>query len=184
MYQRYFPKCTVNEPIEPPVAFAHFFEGAIPKKCSECNNLFEGECLRAVDKTGYLHLDYGDCGISGPTDPVIFENRFITSKVYVPRKCSKCVFLKVDSISGFICTKDKEIWGAFARGLDWGSWSPDHIYLQLEPPKVTTRLLSELAFKNDKISFIKEYRRVNPELSMQEAVDDFKIFRNKIMEEE
>ena len=79
----------------------------------------------------YLNLDHGPCSKTGPTDPVMYEDSFIVSKVEIPRKCSKCVFLMVDSIYGFYCTQDKEKWGDFHRGLDWGAWEPDSIYLEL-----------------------------------------------------
>lgn len=130
MYHKYFPPCPVDGPIEPPVPFAHMFSiGAVPQKCSTCDCLFEGECTRYIR---YLHLDHGPCGIDGPTDPVIFENEFITPKVEVPRKCAECVHLScvhlsVPSLSRLCCTKDSDKWGDFHRGLDWGSWRPDRI---------------------------------------------------------
>ena len=72
--------------------------------------------------------------------------------------------------------KDKEKWGDYPRGFDWGSWKPEFIYIQLPPLKVTTRILSQHAYNNDLIAFIKEYRRINPEISIKEARFDFRHF--------
>lgn len=179
MHHRYFPTCPFDGPIEPPVPYGHMAShGAVPKKCSECQYLFEGECTRYIKEVGdYLHLDHGPCGIHGPTDPVVHEDRFIQSCVEIPRKCTTCVFLKVDRLFGFHCTKDAEKWGDFHRGLDWGTWKPDCVYLQLPSPKVTTKNLSLFAFQDDLISFIYEHRRVNPGVSIEEAKADFAHFR-------
>jgi hypothetical protein len=179
MHNKYYPACPVDGPIEPAVPFAHMISrGAVPNKCSSCQFLFEGECRRMPDR--YLHLDHGPCGVDGPTDPVFYENEFVMAKVSVPRKCTTCRFLNIDSIDGFHCGKDSEIWGDFHRGLDWGAWSPDRIYLELPAPKITTRVLSECAHQNDLIGFIKEHRRVNPGFSLEEAKTDFAFFRDKI----
>lgn len=124
----------------------------------------------------YLNLDHGFCGVPGPTDPVGYENRWMVAKVEVPRKCSTCHFLSVDDFRGFICRKDRQIWGAFPRSLDWGSWQPDAVYIELPFPKVTTRKLFLAAKDRDLIEFIKEYRRVNPGASMQEAREDYQVF--------
>jgi hypothetical protein len=64
------------------------------------------------------------------------------------------------------------------RGLDWGAWEPDSIYLELPFPKITTRDLSVHAKSGDLIKFIKEYRRVNPGLSIEEAKSDYRHFRD------
>jgi hypothetical protein len=128
----------------------------------------------------WMHLNHGPCGVHGPTDPAYFEDDFVTAKVSVPRKCLRCRFLKHDSIYGFHCTKDADIWGDFHRSLDWGAWSPNRIYFELPFPKITTRALSEFAYQDDLIGFIKEYRRVNPDLSLEEAKKDFQFFREKI----
>ena len=193
MHSQYFPACPVDGPIEPVVPFAHMFSvGAVPNKCSSCRFLFEGECNRASEfngdqsihlgsmHLGYMRLDHGPCGVNGPTDPAFYEDKFVKAEVSVPRKCTTCRFLNIDSIHGFHCGKDSEIWGDFHRGLDWGAWSPDRIDLELPAPKVTTRALSELAHQNDLIGFIKEHRRVNPGVSLEEAKTDFGFFRHKI----
>jgi len=153
--------------------------GAVPNKCGQCPNLFEGGCTRYMAEVGhYLHLDYGYCGIPGPTDPVIYEDQFIVSKVEIPRKCSHCNFLRFDQVRGFICRKDADKWGDFERGLDWGSWEPDSIYLELPLPKVSTKDLAMHAKQGDLIKFIKEYRRVNPGISYAEAKSDYLRFRS------
>ena len=183
MHTKYFPACPVDGPIEPAVAFGHMISrGAVPNKCSSCKHLFEGECTRASENIAgrYLHLDHGPCGIDGPTDPVYYEDKFVTAKVSVPRKCLQCRFLKHDSIDGFYCSKDAEIWGDFHRGLDWGTWVPDRIYVELPFPKINTRALMDLAHENNLIAFIKEYRRVHPGLSIAEAKQDFNFLRRKI----
>ena len=182
MYKYYFPVCPVDGPIEPPVQINHMgLSGAVPNKCGRCPNLFEGSCTRYMEEVGrYLHLDYGYCGIPGPTDPVTYQDQFIVSKVEIPRKCSTCVFLDVDRIRGFNCRKDAEKWGHFERGLDWGAWEPDWVYLELPPPKVTTRDLAAHAKDGDLVKFIREYRRLNPGLSMEEAKDDYRRLRDKL----
>jgi len=128
----------------------------------------------------YMHLDYGPCGIPGPTDPVIYEDPFIRSKVEIPRKCSRCRFLFNDNIYGFTCKKDAEKWGDCHRGLDWGAWRPDRVYFNLPHPKITTKALVDAVYGNGVIAFVKEYRRVNPGTPIQEVRDDFSTFRKYI----
>ena len=136
------------------------------------------ECTRAMEQTGgYLHLDHGHCGIEGPTDPVFVENQFFSAKVQIPRKCENCRHLKVRWRQGFVCGKEPEKWGDFTRSLDWGYWEPDVVYVRLPPAKLTTRDLVRCAGHDDLISFIKEYRRVNPGSSILEAKEDFKWMR-------
>src|SRR5262249_6630601 len=115
MHKYYFPQCPIDGPIDPPVAYGHLgFRGAVPRKCSDCKYLFEGSCVRYSDEVQpYRHLDHGYCGIPGPTDPVIYEDSFIVSKVEIPRKCLRCAFLEFSRIRGFGCRKDAEIWGDF-----------------------------------------------------------------------
>ncbi len=59
-----------------------------------------------------------------------------------------------------------------------GAWQPAWINLELPPPKVTTMALSQHAFNNDLAAFIKEYRRINPGTSIEEAKTDFFHFRS------
>lgn len=185
MHRFYFPACQVEGPIEPPVPFHHGSQGCIPNKCSTCARMFEGECIRDVERLQrYMHLDYGPCGIDGPTDPVLYEDQFIASKVEIPRKCSDCTFLYYDSIRGFECRKDKDKWGDFPRGLDWGSWQPDRIYVELPYPKITTKVLVDAMYSGDQIAFLKEYRRINPSLPYSEAKEDFARLRTQASGEE
>jgi hypothetical protein len=182
MYRKYFPACHVDGPIEPAVPYAHLvIRGAVPAKCAECHLLFEGGCTRHIEIVGdYLHLDHGPCGIDGPTDPVIYEDPFISGKVEIPRKCSDCRCLAHKRIYGFVCTKDYEKWGDFYRGLDRGAWEPDVVYLQLPLPKITTKALSAAVFANDQIAFIREHRRINPGLAIDEAKKDFVLLKSKV----
>lgn len=179
MLHRYFPRCPVAGPVEPAVPFAHMAShGAVPKKCSECSCLFEGECIRFGEAVNhYLHLDHGPCGIPGATDPVSHEDAPSSAKAQIPRKCANCEFLDFDSIREFYCTKDREKWGDFPRGLDWGDWQPEYLDLQLPLPKVTTSRMSRCAFQNDMMEFIREHRRVNPGLSIEVAKADYAWFR-------
>ena len=182
MYKYYFPSCSVKGAIEPPVPFGHMLSsGAVPNKCADCEYLFEGSCVRCPEAKHYLHLDHGPCGVDGPTHPVHYEDQFIKAHVTVPKKCASCNFLKVDRIRDFICTKDKDRWGDFPRGLDWGDWKPDLksycINLQLPLPKVSTPALTQYARNDDIVEFIKEDRRINPGISVEEAKADFKHFR-------
>ena len=183
MHKRYFPRCQVEGPIDPPVEFCHGFgKGFIPNKCGTCDQLFEGECLRGGEVVGrYLHLDFGPCGIPGPTDPVYFENELFLAKVEIPRKCSKCMHLEVHRIYGFTCHKDRNKWGDNHRGLDWGTWSPDTIYFDLPDPKVTTLKMNQAATSGNLVDFVSEHRRVNPGLSIQEAREDYELIRSKII---
>lgn len=137
--------------------------------------------MRFMDKLQrYMHLDYGPCGISGPTNPVIYEDRFVRSKVEIPKKCARCHFLFHDNIYGFTCRKDAEKWGNCHRGLDWGAWRPDRIYFDLPYPKITTKALVDAVHEDDVIAFVKEYRRVNPGTSTQEVKEDFSTLRQHV----
>ncbi|MFK8002746.1 MAG: hypothetical protein AB8H86_24390 [Polyangiales bacterium] len=179
MHRFYFPRCPVEGPTDPPVSYAHgASRGAIPNKCGGCEHSFEGSCARFTDELQrYMHLDHGPCGVDGPTDPVVYEDEFVTSKVEIPRKCADCVFLTHGPIYGFTCRKDEEKWGDCRRGLDWGGWSPERIHLELPPPRVTTKALVDFAYDEERIRFITEHRRVNPGLSMQEAKADYAHLR-------
>lgn len=185
MHHLYFPACPVKGPIEPPVPFYHMASvGSIPQKCGRCDFSFERSCTRYLEQIQhYMHLDYGPCGIEGPTDPVTYNGQFdevLQAQVEVPRKCARCSFLFRDGIFGFTCKKDPEKWGKFHRGLDWGHWSPDRFFIELGLPKQTTKALVDHAHTNDLLEFIKEYRRINPARSMAEAKKDFADMRNRL----
>ena len=142
MLKHYFPICKNDGPIYPVDEFKHMgLITVIPKKCSECMYLFEGECTRNIDEVGrYLYLDHGPCGIYGPTDPLTHVSSSTIFKIEIPRKCAKCDYLEgffnvQGIVDGFSCGKDKDIWLGFNRNLDWGSWEPDWIYIDLPHPK-------------------------------------------------
>ncbi|ACL06948.1 hypothetical protein Dalk_5278 [Desulfatibacillum aliphaticivorans] len=179
MHKSYFPSCGVAGPIAPAVRINHLgLIGCIPNKCAGCSHMFEGSCTRGLDAVGrYLHLDHGPCGVPGPTDPVLYESRYIAAKAAIPRKCAACSFLEFEMVQGFICSKDKDIWGDFPRSLDWGAWSPDSLYFDLGPSKNATKQLSVCVQNNNLAGFIEEYRRVNPGLSLYEAKADLATLR-------
>lgn len=183
MHKKYFPKCKVEGPIEPAVPYDHMASvGAIPQKCSRCEYLFEGSCIRYLEEVGrYLNLDHGPCKVNGPTDPVYYISKHLKSKVEIPGKCHECRLLEIDRFHGLHCAENKQKWGDFLRGFDWGTWEPDVIYFELPLPKITNQKLNDLANKNDCVNFIKEHRRVNPELSFKEAKNDFIYLRKKLM---
>lgn len=181
MEHKYFPRCTVDGPIDPPVSYGHFGSfGAIPNKCRSCSNLFEGECVRAMDSGGYKHLDHGPCGVMGPTDPVHYEDEFVVAKVRIPRKCASCNFLRLRPIHGFVCTKDESIWGDFHRGLDWGDWIPSSVFRRLPYPKGTNDTMLKLVADGDLMKFISEHRRINPGVGVLEAKEDFEFLRDDL----
>jgi hypothetical protein len=175
MRKRYFPSCTVDGLIEPPIPFKHMASsGAVPNKCRNCQHFFEGECLRAIDEQHrYLKLDYGFCGIPGETDPVFYQNDRIVSDIEIPRKCAECIFLT----SRFSCQKDAHKWGDFSRGLDWGNWQPDNNYIELPFPKITSKILIDFLNDNNLVGFVKEYRQINYG-SILDAKNDFHLLKN------
>lgn len=144
--------------------FQHLGSGGfVPRKCHDCQMFFEGECNRNADlNMGWAHLDYGPCGIPGPTDPVIYQDDLVIAKVPVPRKCSTCRFISLDPIRGFHCTKDRDKWGDMDRGLDWGDWQPAIPPIGLPFPQQTNDRMRELALLGDMVQFVIEYRKVNP----------------------
>lgn len=154
---------------------------AVPKKCYECKNLFEGGCTRFFEEVKeYLRLDYDFCGVDGSTNPIMYEDKFVKSKVYIPKKCRTCKHLNIDGNWGFSCNKDSKIWGAFPRGLDWGTWEPDSVYIELKFPKKTTKTLISLVKKNKLVNFIKEYRKINKNYSIEEAKKDYNFIASKL----
>lgn len=182
MHRDYFPPCPIDGPILPAVPFRHLgTAGSVPQKCSTCSHLFEGGCTRAVEtRQGYLHLDHGPCGIAGPTDPIVYESRYFTAKVSIPRKCAGCVHLVIDARRGFDCGKDRSLWGDLMRGLDWGTWRPDRIYVELPAPKLTTPAMVDAVHDDELVAFIRESRRVNPDVSIAEAKLDFARLRRLV----
>jgi hypothetical protein len=180
MHINYFPACPVDGPIEPLVYYK--YSGTfVPNKCSTCKHFFEASCNRVFAAGGnhWMELDFGPCGIDGPTDPIKFEIDLFISKVTIPRKCRQCEYLKVDLSWGFQCRKT-QFRGGTLRGLDWGSWIPDKAYLELPPGKNTSREMSESVHQNNWDLFLKEYQFYNSGLSIEEAKRDFQFLRNKL----
>ncbi|MDF1746507.1 MAG: hypothetical protein P1V19_22615, partial [Gimesia sp.] len=162
MYRKAFPKCEVTGSLEP-VEFNHGGSTKhIPRKCYECSNLFEGECTRAMEQVqGYLSLDYGACRESGDCKPVLVEDDFIRSKVYVPAKCVRCRFLEYHANFGFRCHEDAELWGCYGKALDWGHWSPELPNIGLESGhQISMDLLQSVQEKNE-VEAIKIFRSLN-----------------------
>ena len=174
MHRWQFPACPVDGPFIPPRPFSHLgIDSSIPNKCATCDQLFEGCCSRHTEDLGrFLSLDYGPCGIDGPTDPVdvVLSDRNL--EVQIPRKCESCEH-REDSR----CSKDPELWGHNQRALDWADWSPPFIYVELPSPKASSAALSQFAGDDDLVSFVKEYRRINPSHSVTEAKSDFALIR-------
>ncbi len=118
MHSTVFPQCTVIGSFEP-ISYSCFLRGAIPAKCENCNNFYQGGCSRAFnDIQKYLSLDHGPCPVKGKTNPVIVDSHYYISKVYVPEKCSQCRYLELDIARGFVCNLDKKnIWQDFRLGI-------------------------------------------------------------------
>lgn len=172
MYQKQFPSCKIKGNTEPQ-EFGHMHaKGMIPKKCSECDLMFEGECIRNSEITGeYARLDYGKCKVEGKTNPVRIEIDKNGYETFVPSKCKQCVYLKKDEISEYICSLDKNIWGDFPRSLDWGDWEPDFPIVGLGADfKLTKNLIIQI--KNKKTAeAIKEIKSLNSGINLKKALE-------------
>lgn len=154
---------------------------AIPKKCFECENQFEGECLRAINQVeSYLSLDYGRCKKNGNCEPTIVENQFIKSKTHVPYKCTDCSLLKYHSIFGFTCHENEEIWGPYGKTLDWGHWSPNLPNLGLKSGKLVSTELIEAVNTGSEVSAIKIFRKINLGSDIKEAREAFSELSSKL----
>ncbi len=184
MYRKSFPKCKIEGDFEP-VEFEHLmFQGAVPKKCSLCSNLFEGECLRGIElMEDYLTLDHGACKIEGLTHPVEIEIKN-GSPIYVPKKCLECQFLLKSNSRGYICISDKNVWGDFPRSLDWGDWKPDYPIagLRIDKAMIVTKELIALLIDKKTVKAIKLYRALNAIDTIKEASDAIKTLSNKLNE--
>lgn len=169
MHHTAFPICTVSGGYKP-VAYNHFGAGAVPAKCRKCDALFEGGCTRAMDLVQrYLALDHGPCGVKGPTDPVRYENEWMRSKVEVPRKCASCPHLEVNRSRGLHCDKDRDVWGNFPRGLDWGAWRPGQPDLTLASGHEITSAMVEAVRSRSKMKAFMAFRAANSGTSMLDA---------------
>lgn len=168
LHRHQFPRCQVEGPTDP-VPFSHFLSGAVPRKCSTCEHLFEGECRRALQSTGrLLHLDYAPCRRPGATQPVRFSNQYLRSEVEIPEKCATCPLLKIDSIRGFSCNEDAQSWKAFPRAVDWGAWHPSLPVLEI-PGRTLSRRFVDSVVRQDELSAVRDFRAANPDASISEA---------------
>ncbi|TCI92700.1 hypothetical protein [Tenacibaculum sp. M341] len=190
MFRRSFPKCEVKGSYTP-VKYGHMFsEGAIPQKCSTCSNLFEGECLRGLDKIErLLRLDYNHCGVNGSSEPTEIE-KLNDNSIYVPKKCVECKFLKKSTIRQYFCNKEHEIWKDFPRDLDWGNWHPDYPLVGIRKvdkykninlgPAIITKDLILLLLNKETTKAMKLYRKLNNIPTIIEAIDDIKKLTQKL----
>ena len=195
MYRRSFPKCTVEgdqSPSKKMLVMAS--KWALPTKCISCQYLFEGECLRDSELIGggFLQLDYGYCGVDGPTEPFAIEEPAIGVKIFIPTKCKSCQFLYLDSIRGYVCKKDQKLWGDGFRGLDWGDWEPNYPNVGLErlgnsevnerflDRVIVTEEILDLLMANQKIAALKLYRSINAITTIKHAKDDIELLDSKL----
>jgi hypothetical protein len=150
-----------------PIPFGHGgFVGAVPRKCSECSNLFEGSCLREMKSRGrYKELDYGACGIAGDTSPVALERSDASRALEVPRKCSTCQYLRGHEVHEVVCTKDVALWGQFSRTLDWGVRAPGVLIPPVADLQITLRFV-RLVAECDDTAALREFRTANPNESL------------------
>lgn len=181
MYRIVIPRCEIEGPRDP-VSFNHMgLQGAVPRKCSTCNFLFEGGCLRAMEQTStYVALDHGPCPVIGNESPVEYESRFIKSKVFIPEKCSSCVNLEFDFIRGFICNYKRSDWGEFPRELDWGSWSPEFPNIGLRSGKSVSQEVLKAVINNNEVEAIKAFRSDHKNITIKEAREAFLELNSKI----
>lgn len=153
----------------------------IPKKCSECNLMFEGECIRNSEITGeYSRLDYGKCKVEGKTNSVCIEIDNSGYETFVPEKCVKCTHLKKDKYHKYICDFEKNIWGDFPRSLDWGDWQPDFPIIGLGDNLKMTKHLIILIQNKKTVEAIKELKRLNSEIDFKKASESVTLLINKM----
>ncbi|MER2565379.1 MAG: hypothetical protein ABTQ32_31935 [Myxococcaceae bacterium] len=173
MDRRAFPACEVIGPVDP-VPYTHMLSGAIPRKCSGCRFLFEGECTRAMDQVhGYLALDHGPCPVIGDTTPTLVVTKQLRSTVSIPAKCRSCEHLEVSLQRGFTCGFEREKWGFFRRGLDWGSWSPELPNVGLESGRPVSLAVLRAAASGNEAETIKAFRADFPDATFSEARQAF-----------
>lgn len=174
MYRRPFPACEVSGPVDP-VPFGHLgLTGSVPRKCGGCQFLFEGECTRAMDQVhGYLALDHGPCPVIGDTTPTLVVTEHLRSTVSIPAKCRTCQHLEVGLQRGFTCGFERERWGFFRRGLDWGSWSPELPNVGLESGRPVSLAVLRAAAAGNEANTIKAFRSDFPDATFSEARQAF-----------
>lgn len=132
---------------------------------------------------GYLALDHGPCPIKGPTEPVLVDTPYYTSKVYVPSKCQSCRYLELDRIRGFVCNYEWERWGSFPRALDWGLWNPEHPNLGLKSGhSVPVEFIQAVQDQNE-AQAIKVFRAAHPDATFREARDAYAELLPKLLDD-
>jgi hypothetical protein len=97
-------------------------------------------------------------------------NQFFSANVEIPQKCVPCPLLAVDSIRGFTCHEDSDVWGSFPRSLDWGWWDPSMPYLDLPDRQFTRRFINAVV-ASDETAAVREFRIDNPDVSFSEVRD-------------
>lgn len=183
MFRTAFPRCTVPGSVDR-VPYGHFMWGAIPQKCRSCDHLFEGGCTRAIEQVqGYLALDHGPCPIKGPTNPVLVDTPYYTSKVYVPSKCQSCRYLELDRIRGFVCNYERERWGSFPQTLDWGLWNPAHPNLGLKSGRSVPVEFIQAVQNQHEAQAVKAFRSAHPDTTFREARDAYAELLAKLQDD-
>lgn len=134
--------------------------------------MFEGECTRAMEH-GYLALDHGPCPVKGDTTPTLVVTEHLRSTVSIPAKCRGCAHLEVSLQRGFTCGFEREKWGFFRRGLDWGSWSPELPNVGLESGRLVSLAVLRAAAGGDEAETIRAFRADFPDATFAEARSAF-----------
>lgn len=185
MYRLAFPACSV-EGNQEPVPYGHLvLHGAVPKKCSDCKNLFEGSCRRALSSVEtYQVLDHGPCPVKGDAFPVPLSSTRSDKTLFVPQKCINCQNLGSDGIRGFFCTFEQEKWGKFPRSLDWSGWAPKNNLLGIEGRVIATDEVIDDVKNGNSGSAVQKLKSLYSELSTEAAIKCVKIFAKRIGEEE
>lgn len=193
MYRKSFPKCEIEGEMTPS-PFGHgFMEGCVPKKCTTCKHLFEGECLRDIEFTdSYLRLDYSGCPVVGETNPIAF-NTDGEAQTFIPSKCTRCSYLNTKQ---FTCKFEKELWGDFERDLDWGNWRPDYPLVGLrrvemegktrldKGPAIINKSLIQLLQSGSTAQAIKLYGELNNIDIIQDAKDEVEQIGKRLQKRE
>ena len=194
MYQKSFPKCEIKGDQSPSPKRHHMLSSfAVPNKCMDCEFSFEGECIRGMELTGgYLRYDYGNCGIEGKTEAMAIKVLNTGMEIFVPNKCVNCKFLTNDKLRGYVCSKDKNLWGDTFRDFDWGDWKPKYPNIGLSKTSYDEEIrnyLGHVAITEEVIDYIldgqktkalKIYRELNKISTIKEAKKDIDEIEKKL----